>query len=47
MNIYQGSHPPGKSWKVRESQGIWVVRDSHGKSWNFIKNHKIFLTAGH
>ena len=26
----QGSHQSGKSGRVRESQGIWVVRESQG-----------------
>ena len=30
-SLLQGSHQPGKSGRVRESQGIWVVRESQGK----------------
>ena len=33
--VYQGSHQPGKSGRVRESQGIWVVRESQGKVREF------------
>ena len=33
--LVQGSHQPGKSGRVRESQGIWVVRESQGKVREF------------
>ena len=39
--IAQGSHQPGKSGRVRESQGIWVVREKSGNfGWSQGKRRK-------